>query len=170
VSFDMRALLRAVPEEIPSFAGVKFSSHLLQEFQGCVHQTHGRYQMFLGVDDLCITGHSLGARGAVGTTYSFMAPLYQQALAAHDAGNTKEAIALQVEAGRLVALILEYKGMAGLKAMMKLTGLDCGPCRLPLHTLSDPECEKLKTGLEQLGFFEKWGMHCMGLSNKQPAS
>lgn len=166
VSFDMRALLRAVPEQIPSFAGVKFSSHLLQEFQGCVDQAQGRYQMFLGVDDLCVTGHSLGASGAVGTTYSFMAPLFQKALAAYDAGNTKEAIALQVEAGRIVALILEHKGMAGLKAMMKLNGLDCGPCRLPLHTLSDAECGKLKAGLEQLGFFDKWGMPRMGLSNK----
>ena len=158
VSFDMRALLRAVPDRIPSFAGVKFSSHLLQEFQGCVDQAQGRYQMYLGVDDLCVTGHSLGASGAVGTTYSFMAPLFQKALAAYDAGHTKKAIALQVEAGRIVALILEHKGMAGLKAMMKLIGLDCGPCRLPLHTLSDAECEKLKAGLEQLGFFEKWGM------------
>jgi len=158
VSFDMRALLRAVPEQIPSFAGVKFSSHLLHEFQGCVDQAQGRYQMFLGVDDLYVTGHSLGASGAVGTTYSFMAPLFQKALAAHDAGNTNEAIALQVEAGRIVALILEYKGMAGLKAMMKLLGLDCGPCRLPLHTLSDAECASLRVALEKIDFFEKWAM------------
>lgn len=158
VSFDMRALLRSAPEQMPSFAGVKFSSHILPEFQGCVDQAQGRYQMFLGVDDLCVTGHSLGSSGAVGTTYGFMAPLYQKALAAYDAGNTKEAFALQVEAGRIVTLILEYKGMAGLKAVMKMIGLDCGPCRLPLHTLNDAECGKLKDALNQLGFFEKWAM------------
>jgi len=158
VSFDVRLLLRAVADQIPSFAGVKFSSHLLHEFQGCVRQADGRFQMFLGVDDLCVTGHSLGASGAVGTTYSFMAPLFQKALAAYDAGNTSEAIALQVEAGRIVTLVLEYKAMAGLKAMMRLLGLDCGPCRLPLHTLSDAECASLRVALEKIDFFEKWAM------------
>lgn len=94
----------------------------------------------------------------MGTTYSFMAPLFQKALAAHDAGNTKEAIALQVEAGRIVALVLEHKGMAGLKAIMKMIGLDCGPCRLPLHTLNEAECASLRVALEKIDFFEKWAM------------
>lgn len=158
VSFDMRALLRAAPERIPSFAGVKFSSHMLPEFQGCIDQAQGRFQMFLGVDDLCISGHALGSSGAVGTTYSFMAPLFQKAMAAYDAGDAKGAFALQVEAGRIVALMLEHKGLAGLKAVMKMLGLDCGPSRLPLHTLSDAEYATLNVGLERLDFFEKWAM------------
>ena len=158
VSFDIRAMLRTAPEQIPSFAGVKFSSHLLQEFQGCIDQVQGRYQMFFGVDDLCVSGHAVGASGAVGTTYSFMAPLFQKALAAYDAGNAKEAFALQVEAGRIVAKMLEFKGMAGLKAVMKMIGLDCGPCRLPLHTLSPEEYASLNVALEKLDFFEKWAM------------
>jgi N-acetylneuraminate lyase len=54
--------------------------------------------------------------------------------------------------------ILEHKGMAGLKAMMKLLGLDCGPSRLPLHTLSDAECASLRVALEKVDYFEKWAM------------
>jgi N-acetylneuraminate lyase len=158
VSLDMRALLRAVPDHVPTFAGVKFSSHLLDEFQACIDLADGRYQMLLGVDDLCVTGHALGASGAVGTTYSFMAPIFQQGMAAYDAGNTKEAFALQIAAGRILKPILEHKGMAGLKAMMKLLGLDCGPSRLPLHTLSDAECASLRVALEKVDYFEKWAM------------
>lgn len=156
VSFDMRNLLPEATKRIPNFAGVKFSSHLLHEFQGCVALEKG--QMFLGVDDLCVTGHALGSSGAVGTTYSFMAPIFHEALAAYDSGDTKRAFALQVEAGRIVTKILEFKGMAGLKAMMGLLGLDCGPCRRPLHTLTHEETARLKADLTELGFFEKWAM------------
>jgi len=158
VAFDMRAFLRDAPAAIPSLAGVKFSSHLLQEFQACIDQAKGDYQLFYGVDDMFVSGYAVGASGAVGSTYNVMAPLYQEAMAAYDAGDSPRAFALQVEAGRIVAKILEYKGMAGLKAVMKMIGLDCGPSRLPLHTLNDGEYESLRGVLESEGFFEKWAL------------
>lgn len=158
VALDMREFLKQAPEVIPSFAGLKFSSHLLHEFQACIDQAQGKYGIFFGVDDMFVSGYAVGSSGAVGSTYNFMAPIYQQAMAAYDSGDGKRAFALQVEAGRIVAKMLEYKGMAGLKAVLKMIGLDCGPSRLPLKTLNDVEYEALESDLEAIDFFEKWAM------------
>jgi N-acetylneuraminate lyase len=37
---------------------------------------------------------------------------------------------------------------------MKMIGLDCGPVRLPLRTLSDAQQAELRLELERIGFFE----------------
>lgn len=158
VAYDMRAFFREAPASLPSLAGVKFSSHLLQEFQGCIDQVRGKYKLFFGVDDMCVSGHAVGASGAVGSTYNVMAPIYQEAMAAYDAGDSPRAFALQVEAGRIVAKILEYKGLAGFKAVMKMLGMDCGPSRLPLHTLNGAEYDALKAELDSMNFFGQWAI------------
>ncbi len=154
----MRAFLREAPSVIPSLAGVKFSSHLLQEFQACIDQAQGQYQLFFGVDDMFVSGYAVGSSGAVGSTYNFMAPIYQEAMRAYDGGDPARAFELQVEAGRIVAKMLEYKGMAGLKAVLKMLGIDCGPSRLPLKTLNQSEYDALQVDLEAMGFFDQWAM------------
>jgi N-acetylneuraminate lyase len=40
------------------------------------------------------------------------------------------------------------------KAIMKLLGIDLGPCRLPLNTLTDVQTTELKEKLMKTGFFE----------------
>ncbi len=157
VAFNTGDFIRAAPAVIPSFAGLKFSSHFLQEFQASIDQVQGKYQLFFGVDDMCISGYAVGSDGAVGSTYNFMAPIYQKAIAAFDAGDNKEAFALQVEAGRIVALMLSHQKMAGVKATMKFIGLDCGPSRLPLKSLDDAGYNALVAELDEIGF-DKWAM------------
>jgi N-acetylneuraminate lyase len=158
VSFDMRAFLRQAAEAIPSLAGIKFSSHVIPELQGCIDEVKGKYQVLFGVDDAIVSGHAVGASGGVGSTYNYMAPIYQTALAAYEAGDNARAFALQGEAARVVDIMVQAKHMAGLKAMMKMIGIDCGPCRLPLHTLNEQEYNTLKAALDAEGFFEKWAM------------
>ena len=91
------------------------------------------------------------AAGAVGVP-QLMIPL------GADQFDNARAFALQGEAARVVDIMVQAKHMAGLKAMMKMIGLDCGPCRLPLHTLNEQEYNALKTALDAEGFFEKWAM------------
>jgi N-acetylneuraminate lyase len=40
-----------------------------------------------------------------------------------------------------------------MKAIMVLVGLDCGPLRLPLPTLSSQQVESLQADLQAIGFF-----------------
>ena len=45
----------------------------------------------------------------------------------------------------------------GGKRIMKFLGMDCGPNRIPLQTISDQEEIMLKKDLEAIGFFD----YCM---------
>ena len=52
-------------------------------------------------------------------------------------------------------MIIKYGGgVRGGKAIMKLIGLDCGSCRLPIKAFSTEEYEKLKGDLDAIKFFE----------------
>jgi N-acetylneuraminate lyase len=42
----------------------------------------------------------------------------------------------------------------GGKRMMKFLGIDCGPNRLPLQTLTNEEEKYMKKELESIGFFD----------------
>ena len=46
-----------------------------------------------------------------------------------------------------------HGGLPAGKAMMKLIGVDCGPVRLPLRSLSAAAEGALRADLERLGFF-----------------
>ena len=74
--FDMLELLRAAGRELPDLAGIKYSSPELSTFATCKAFDGGRYNMLFGVDEMLLAGLAMGADGAVGSTYNFMAPLY----------------------------------------------------------------------------------------------
>ena len=56
-----------------------------------------------------------------------------------------------MKANRIITLLSKYGNGAG-KAFMKAAGLDLGPCRLPLHTLSDEEFAAFKEDLKEVEF------------------
>jgi N-acetylneuraminate lyase len=43
--------------------------------------------------------------------------------------------------------------ISGGKAMMKMKGIDCGPCRLPLQNITDAGYRRLETELREVGYF-----------------
>lgn len=52
-------------------------------------------------------------------------------------------------------VIIKYGGgVRGGKAIMKLIGIDCGSCRLPIKPFSVDEYEKLRGDLDAIKFFE----------------
>ena len=55
---------------------------------------------------------------------------------------------------RMIRLLYRYRGQPAFKAMMGILGMDCGPSRLPLRTLSADEIQAMKRELEEIGFFD----------------
>lgn len=54
-------------------------------------------------------------------------------------------------------MIIKYGGgVRGGKAIMKLVGIDCGECCLPIARFTDEEYRSLKADLEEIGFFERF--------------
>lgn len=154
VDLGMLDVLRLAQERMPSFGGVKFSSINLVELQSCVAEYGDRYTFLFGVDEIYLTGMMLGARGAVGSTYNFLAPQNLKVSQLFEQGHLEEARQLQAHLGKIIQAIVRYRGHAGLKAVMQFVGLDCGPTRLPIRPLNQAETLALRNELEALGFFK----------------
>jgi N-acetylneuraminate lyase len=154
VNLDMVELLRLASNSLPSFAGLKYSAVDPCEMRSCIDFDEGRYEIMFGSDEMLLYGLYSGALAAVGSTYNFMAPLYQGILKAFDDGDVHTAAELQSHAVRIIEVILRYPLIPALKATMGFRGLSVGPCRTPNCTLSSGEREDLRTALDQLGFFK----------------
>jgi N-acetylneuraminate lyase len=154
VNIDPVELLRQVPAKVPNFAGIKFTASTINEFQALLAAEGGRFCILFGRDEMLLSGLAAGAPGAVGSTYNFALPLYRRIVAAFERGDMNEARRCQGLSVAMIRVIVRYRGLAGLKAAMGLVGLECGPNRLPLVTLSPAEREKMRRELEDLGFFQ----------------
>jgi N-acetylneuraminate lyase len=154
VRFDMVDFLRTGGPRIPTLRGIKFSDATLHEMLACVEFDAGCYDILFGIDEMLLAGLAFGARGAVGSTYNFSAPLYKKIIAAFEAGDLATARSLQSLSAEMVRIIVGNGGRGGLKAAMALIGADCGYSRLPTVTCTPAQRVKMKKELAALGFFE----------------
>jgi N-acetylneuraminate lyase len=153
VSLPAADFLHSAAPMIPNLAGVKFTFENLMDFAECVRLDSGRYDIVFGRDEILVAGLSLGARGAIGSTYNFLAPIFHEIIAAFDQGDLAAAQAKQAIANAVIQIFVRYGGLTAGKAIMKMIGLDCGPTRLPLRSLDDREQAQLRADLEAVGFF-----------------
>ena len=147
-------LLRIAAERIPKLTGVKYTWEDLSDFALCVGMEGGRFEMLFGRDQMLLGGLAMGARGAIGSTYNFAAPLYLGLIEAFEAGEMERARSEQRRATRLILTLARHGGPEVFKAVMKLVGLDLGPSRPPLPTLTPEQLEALRADLESIGFFD----------------
>ncbi|MEW5872539.1 MAG: dihydrodipicolinate synthase family protein [Chloroflexota bacterium] len=157
---DVVRFLQLGAQHLPNLTGVKYSDFTVFELQACASLESGRFNMLFGSDEMLLAGLVGGAQGAVGTTYNFAAPLYNQIIAAYRRGELNEAQRLQGLSVRMLEAINRYATAAtnlpAMKAMMKIIGLDCGPLRLPLTNPTAQQLETLRAEMQSIGFFE-WG-------------
>lgn len=156
VNFPMIRFLEHASDKIPNLAGIKFTYEDLMDYQLCIGFDGGRFDMLFGRDETLICGLSLGARGAVGSTYNFASPLYNKLIEAFEDGDLAGARQLQKKAVDLLQLLLQSPGSfhAVGKSVMTMLGIDCGPVRSPLANITQMQYENLKTELGKIGFFE----------------
>jgi len=153
VNLPVSEIIQEADRRIPNFGGVKFTHFDLYELQKCVAYKDGKYKIFNGHDEILICALSLGIRSAVGSTYNYIAPLYLKIWEAFQNGDLKEANQWQQLSVMLVTILNKYGGAirAG-KAIMKIIGLDCGPCRLPISQLKPEEFKNLRNDLNEIDF------------------
>jgi N-acetylneuraminate lyase len=124
------------------------------DFSRCLSFDEGRFDLLFGTDELLICALALGAKGAVGSTYNFAAPLYVELMEAFHKGDLYRARALQRKSIEMIHLLVRssWSPQAAMKVAMKMAGVDCGPVRLPLRNCTGAEEESLRKGLNRLGF------------------
>lgn len=151
-NFPMLPLLQAVDGVLPNFAGIKYTHEDFMDYLSCLHFQNGKYDMLWGRDECWLAALALGAKGAVGSTYNYAAPVYHQLTAAFQKRDFDEARRLQQQANDMIALLGKYGGIATGKAFMKLIGLDCGEFRLPVKNMTDENFRLFSAEAEKIGF------------------
>jgi N-acetylneuraminate lyase len=166
VSFPVIKFLRAMGNQIPNFAGVKYTYEDMSDFGMCLEFENRRYDILCGRDESLLAGLALGAIGAVGSTYNYMAPVYNEMIAAFNDGNLGMAQAAQERSRQIIDVMVRFGGIPAAKSIMKMIGIDCGDVRLPLAAISNEKYEAFQTALEEAGFFQ----FCSRLPNFDVAS
>lgn len=152
VNFPMISLLKELDGKLPNFAGIKYTHEDFMDFLSCLHFANGKYDMLWGRDENMLPALAIGARGAVGSTFNYAAPLYHRLMEAFFNGDLESAGRFQQQSIDMIRLLGKYGGIATGKAYMKLIGLDCGEFRLPVKNMNDTEFELFKKDVEALEF------------------
>lgn len=152
VGFQMIDLLKAINGKISNFAGIKYTHEDFMDFLSCLHFEDGKYDMLWGRDENMLPALALGAKGAVGSTFNYAAPLYHELIAAFDSGNLLKAQKLQQQSIDMIRLLGKYGGIATGKAYMKLVGIDCGGFRLPVQNMDEQAFGDFKKDVQAIGF------------------
>lgn len=154
VRFPMREFLVQAADRIPTLAGIKYTNYDLVDFQFCLRVDDGAFDIAWGGDDALLPALALGAQAAIGTSYSFAAPLFHRLIQSFREGDLEAARKEQFRALQLFQLLDDHGLLGATKAIMKLLGVDVGPARLPLVNPSPEQLGSLRGKLEQLGFFD----------------
>jgi len=153
VAIDILEFLKLGEQRIPTLAGIKYTASTLHEYQACLNYKNGKFDILYGYDELLLPALSVGAKGAIGSTYTFAAPMYLQIVEYFNQGRIAEAQAMQYNAIKMIQCLGKYSPIPTQKAIIKIMGIDLGPCRLPLNTLTSEQVNELKGRLEETGFF-----------------
>ena len=146
VSLPVHKFLIEGKKQIPNLVGVKFTHNNLMEMQQCIHADGGAFEVLHGFDEILITGLSVGAKAAVGSTYNYVPGIYKAVMEAMEKGDLETAREMQWKSVEIIDVLIKHGGgvRAG-KIFMKLAGIDCGPCRLPIAPCSEEELEETNT-------------------------
>lgn len=153
VNLSMPQFLAQAPSRIPTLAGLKFTNPDLMAYQLCLRSDGGKWDIPWGTDEYLLAALALGAKGAVGSTYNFAAPIYLRLMKAFAAGDLPAAREEQFRSVRLIQILAGYGFMGAAKALMGILGVPVGPARLPNGNLTAQQHAALRTDLDQLGFF-----------------
>ena len=167
IGMDMVEFLQYAGPRIPNLAGIKYTATTLQEYQSLLTMDKGRHDILFGLDELLLPALAVGATAAIGSTYTFAAPLYLETIKAFRQGDLPAARAHHSYMVEMIRILLAYPPIPGQKAIMKMLGFDMGPCRLPLTTLSAASYDKFYGELDSIGFFSKLPVTRAGLTTER---
>lgn len=154
VQLPVNDLLKAADGVIPNIAGAKYTSSDIVDYEMCRRVSGGKFEMLWGMDEMFLEGLERGVTSGVGGTYNHCFCIYKQMREAYASGKVQECLKLKLNSGSLFRVLEKYRGniIAG-KGIMKFLGLDCGPNRLPLQSLSEEEGKQMHSDLDEIGFF-----------------
>src|SRR5690606_38988756 len=127
------------------------------EYQVCLNYKDGKFDVLYGYDELLLPAVAGGAKGAVGSTYNFAAPMYLKVMELFNNGKLGDAQTLQLMLVNMIREIVKFPQIPAQNAIVTMVGSDLGPSRLPLGALAPHDRFLLPEGMEAIGFFNGLG-------------
>ncbi len=129
----------------PRIVGIKFTSNDLFQL-GQMKSDDKDLVVYNGFDEIFLAGLSMGADGAIGSTFNFMPEKYLAIQKCFEAGDLGQARNWQSQANEVIqALIQTGKMLNAHKYLMDLQGIPCGECRKPFLPLTTEDKRLLET-------------------------
>jgi N-acetylneuraminate lyase len=141
IPLKMVDLLAAISDKPFNFAGIKFTGEDLMDYRACMSVENGRFDILFGRDEILLAGLCVGAKGAIGSTYNYAAPLYKALIEAFQAGDIENARRYQDKSIALVR-ILRMTDAFELSVNKLLT-------RTPIGNLTMQQKSDIKTTLSE---------------------
>jgi len=130
--------------------GMKHTSYDLFQMQQVIEE-HPEKSVFIGHDELLLSAYAAGARAAIGSTFNFMAEKFIVIENLFKQKKLEEALIIQGQVNSVVEVLVEIGVFKGIKAALKMQGIDCGVCRKPFTPLSEADEKRLAEVLEKTG-------------------
>ena len=133
------------------FMGIKHTSNdlfALKQFK----QSIDNITVFNGYDEVCLAGLSMGADGAIGSTYNFMGKRFVALYNAFLSGNMEEAKKLQDEGCEIITEMCKYGVFQCEKEILTQMGIPMGNCRRPFLPISNDGKKAVTKILENYEF------------------
>ncbi len=118
-------------------AGVKFTSNNFYDMER-MRSSHPELTIWNGFDEMLISGLTVGADGAIGSTYNILCPIAKMAYESVKRGELGKAREYQELINRLVSISRKYPNIfTVIKAVLERDGLSMGGCRKPFGPLPE---------------------------------
>ena len=134
--------------EIPNLVGIKEACGDISKVARILADTD--LAVWSGNDDQTVPVMALGGAGVISVASNVIPKQMHELTAAALRGDFSKAAALQRKYQRLMDLLFCQVNPIPVKAAMRMIGMDCGECRMPLDGLTDGNARKLRSCLDEL--------------------
>lgn len=136
--------------KMPRIAGIKEASGDLTKVGRILAACAEDLPVYSGNDDQTVPVMALGGSGIISVASNVVPKEMKALTAACLCGDYHQAAQLQRRLLPLMDLLFCQVNPIPVKAAMKMIGLDCGDCRMPLDGLTTENAKKLQNCLDQL--------------------
>lgn len=125
------------------FIGIKYTSNDFFTMEQCKSNFPDKI-VYNGFDEMFMAGLSMGADGAIGSTYNFMADKFVKIHELFKNKQVEEAQQIQKEANRIITILCKVGVMQAEKEVLNQLGFDFGICRHPFGKPTAEERELIR--------------------------
>ena len=138
VSMDKNKIASFLSDQ--RFLGVKYTSNDFFTLGECKSAFPDKV-FYNGFDEMILAGLSMGADGAIGSTYNFMADKFIKIYELFSAQKITEVQKIQAEANKIITILCKIGVIKAEKEVLCQLGFDFGTCRHPFLPPSDEDKE-----------------------------